>query len=255
MKTPIAYRKTIPFFYEKTAVEYQKDPYERYEPMVVRQLLLHLSDKYWGGYPFQNILDFAATFYPQNTPSNILELGCGIGRWIAELAQQYPQSHCWGIDYSYQMLKTAQDYWINQKTITIDGCHKGFSKPLTLQHHSITNVNFGLAKASELPFDDNSQDLIVSSFLLDRLSSPSKGLEEMYRVLRPQQSLILVSPLNFKEAEHWHSYYPPTKLQSIVKNIGFDIIEWQPTLIVSEPLDIHGNVITWSCIGAVLTKQ
>ena len=253
MKKPILYRKEIPFFHQKTAVEYQKDPYERYDPMVIRQLMLHLCDLQWGNYPFHTILDFARNFYPNNA-SNILELGCSVGRWIAELAEAYPQSTCWGIDYSYQMLKTAHDYWVKGKTITIDGCSKGFSHTIDLQASPQNNLHFGLSKASVLPFDNNSQDLIVSSFLLDRLPDPLAGLQEMYRVLKPKQSLILVTPLNFSNAAHWQQFYPPKQLKTVLLNIGFEIIEWNTTLSVCEPLDIHKNVIHWNCIGAVLQK-
>lgn len=127
MKPPISYRKEIPLFHEKTEAEYRKDPYERYDEMVVKQSVLHLADEAWKTYPMQAVVDFAANHYPTNSDSHILEIGCGVGRWIGTLAQDYPKAHCWGIDYSYQMLKRAREFWIEGKEIWMDLTRKGFS--------------------------------------------------------------------------------------------------------------------------------
>ena len=117
---PVSYRNNIPFFYNKTPSEFRQDDYERYSEMVVRQSALHLADTLWSRYSFQPVLDFAAPFCPTNPMEHVVEIGCGVGRWIAEVARDNPKSHCWGIDYSYQMLKRAQEYWIQNKSITID---------------------------------------------------------------------------------------------------------------------------------------
>lgn len=246
-------RKGIPFFHQKTELEFQQDIYESYDKMVVRQSALHLADPLWGRYPFQPIFDFAEKHYPKTSEINILEIGCGVGRWIATLAKQYPKSACWGIDYSYQMLKRANEYWVKGKEITIDLTDKGLSQQ-SQKGEQLHNLKFGLAKAEKLPFDENSQDIIVNSFLLDRLENPLKALKEMYRVLKPTGKLIAVSPLNFKKTEHWEMYYPPSQLLSILKEIGFDILEWNEDIIVDEPLDGRGNVVRWKCLGFVVEK-
>ena len=48
MKIPIQTRQGIPFFHDKNEKEFQQDPYERYDPMVIRQSALHLADELWG---------------------------------------------------------------------------------------------------------------------------------------------------------------------------------------------------------------
>jgi ubiquinone/menaquinone biosynthesis C-methylase UbiE len=246
-------RKGIPFFHKKTELEFQQDIYERYYEMVVRQSALHTADQLWGRYPFQPIFDFAEKHYPKAPENNILEVGCGVGRWIATLAKHYPKSACWGIDYSYQMLKRANEFWVKGQEISIDLTNKGL-KQITQKGEHLNNLNFGLAKAEKLPFEENSQRIIVSSFLLDRLENPMKSLKEMYRVLKPTGKLIVVSPLNFKKAEHWKMYYPPSQLSSILKEIGFVILDWKEDMIVNEPLDGNGNLLHWRCLGFVLEK-
>ena len=254
MKTPISYRKGIPFFYNKTDIDFQKDVYERYDSMVQRQSALHLADPLWGEYPMQAVLDFAAAYYPDDAKA-ILEVGCGVGRWIATLAQHYPQATCWGIDYSYQMLKRANEFWVHGKDLHLDWSNKGFVEALNIKGHQLSNLNLGLAKTSDLPFSDASQDLLVNSFLLDRLDNPAKGLGEMYRVLRPNGRLILMTPLNFDQAIHWENLYPLRKIYDLFIQIGFTILEWREELIIEEPLDARGNGIAWKCLGVVASKN
>ena len=255
MQTPISHRGNIPFFHKKTEKEFQQDVYERYDEVVVKQSSLHLADEVWGEYPWQPVLDFAAPHYPADSVHDILDIGCGVGRWIGQLAQQYPAANCWGIDYSYQMLKRAHEFWIQGKGILFDLSNKGHAATLNVHGHQLNNLQFGLAKGEELPFDNNSQDLILNSFLLDRLSEPEKGLEEMYRVLKPKGKLILVTPLNFNKAAHWKKCYPPIKLYTLLSQIGFQIQDWQEEIIVQEPLDLHGNVVRWKCLGLVAGKE
>lgn len=253
MKPIVSTRNGVPFFHQKTPLEFQQDIYERYDEMVVRQSALHLADDIWGRYPFQAVFDFAEKRYPKETKGNILEIGCGVGRWIAMLSKRYPQATLWGIDYSYQMLKRANDFWVAGKEIQVDVSNKGLAKQ-NLIGSKLNNLHFGLAKAESLPFDDGSQDLVLSSFLLDRLEHPIQGLEEMYRVLKPNGKVILITPLNFNKKEHWESIYPPAQLLKVIKEIGFEILDWNEQIVVHEPLDVHGNFLTWNCLGFVGEK-
>ncbi len=257
MKPPILHRKGIPFFHEKTEIEYRKDPYERYDEMVVKQSVLHLADRVWGNYPMQAVFDFAENHYSTDSKSksNILEIGCGVGRWIGTLAQRYSNANCWGIDYSYQMLRRASEFWIEGKEILMDLTRRGFAKRLMVQGYQLKNLQLGLAKGENLPFDDSSQNLVLNSFLLDRLENPTKGLQEMHRILKPEGKLVLITPLNFHKTNHWQTYYPPIKLSLILTQIGFDILDWQEEIIIQEPMDFHGNAVTWRCLGFVATKM
>jgi len=246
-------RKGIPFFHQKTELEFQQDIYERYHEMVVRQLALHTADQLWGRYPFQPIFDFAEKHCEEARESTILEIGCGVGRWISTLAKRYPKSTCWGIDYSYQMLKCANEFWVKGQELSIDLRNKGFDQQ-SQKGEKLNNLKFGLAKAEKLPFEDNSQKIVVNSFLLDRLENPIKGLKEMYRVLKPGGKLIVISPLNFKKVDHWKMFYPSSQLSTILKEIGFKVLDWKEDIIVNEPLDVHGNLLRWKCLGFVAEK-
>lgn len=254
MQPVLHYRNDIPFYYDKSAEEFYQDPYERYDPMVIRQSMLHLSDHLLEMYPMQPIKDYIERNWPIQNPINILEIGCGVGRMIGDIASQFPSSNCWGIDYSYQMLKRAKEAWIDSKAVEMDFSKFGFEKEV-VQNIGLSNLQFGLAKCEYLPFDDGSQDLVFSTFLLDRLSDPIQGLKEMKRVLSDEGHIIIVSPLNFKISEQWKQFYPISNLKSELLKLGIEIASWQDDIRVSEPLDIHGNYIEWNCIATVLVNS
>ena len=221
--------------------------------MVIRQTALHLADHLWGQYPLQPVLDFAQPHLPAS-PQNIVELGSSVGRWIGTLAEQYPIATCWGMDFSYQLLKRAKEFWIEKKTIQIDTSKLGFSGIKNLEGVALENLHFGLAKASALPFEDNSQDLVVHSFLLDRVADPLTTLREHYRILSPNGILIFVTPLNFQAAKLWENYYPAIKIYQLLINLGFSILDWKEDLEITEPLDARGNAVVWQTIAVVAQK-
>ena len=116
-------------------------------------------------------------------------------------------------------------------------------------------MNFGLAKAEELPFKNESQDFVFSNFLLDRLKQPLDGLKEMQRVLKPDGKVIIITPLNFLHKDHWKQFYPSIKLSQVIRNMGFEILEWEDEFTMEEPLDLRGNILKWNCLGMVLQKS
>ena len=252
MKDPIRYRQEIPFFYDKSPNEFRLDPYERYDPMVLRQSLIHLSNSLWDNYAWEGIQDYIQDNWPRLISNDILEIGCGVGRLIGDLAQKYPDANCWGIDYSYQMLKRAKETWVDSKIYNLDGSKYGFESSIPIGGKSIKNLSFGLAKCESLPFDDHSQDIIFSSFLLDRLEDPLQGLKEMKRVLRLDGIVIIVTPLNFQISNNWQKFFPLKKLEKEIQDVGFNILDFQKDMIVYEPLDAMENSIHWRCVCMIL---
>ncbi len=254
MKPPIRSRNGISFYHDKSEVEFQKDTYERFDTMVQRQTALHLADEIWGTYPLKSILGEIEKHLSVEVPTNILEVGCSTGRMIATLARKYPTAECWGIDYSYQMLKRAQEYWVDGDAIYLDFRKQGFMKLLELQTEPINNLKFGLAKASELPFADHSQCFLLNSFLIDRLADPELALRELFRVLKVGGKMLMVTPLNFLLQKHWEQYYPPIKIHQLLIDIGYNILDWKDDFTIQEPMDLRGNSVHWNCIQVIATK-
>ena len=109
-------RRQVPFYCEKSESQFRADPYERYREQVVRQSVLHWTLETWL---YQSLWDWMLPYWRPG--DQIAEIGCGVGAWIGKIADLQLKSHCWGIDYSYQMLRQAHDYWIAGKSIEIDG--------------------------------------------------------------------------------------------------------------------------------------
>lgn len=252
MEKAVKLRNGIPFYYNKTQTEFRQDPYERFDPMVIRQSVIHLADQHWGNYSMQPILDYIFHNVENVQLNDVLEIGCGVGRMIGELASNNLATKCWGIDFSYQMLKRAKEVWIDGKSIKVDASTYGYDSELSISSKKIANLKLGLAKCESLPFNDSSQDVVFSSFLFDRLEDPLVGLKEMKRVVRKHGKIIIVSPLNFKSSKNWNTYYPLEKLQKEILKNGFKILDWSENIIVKEPLDVRDNVIYWNNLGIVL---
>ncbi len=222
--------------------------------MVSRQTALHLADDLWMGYPMQPILDFVMKHADLTEARHIFEVGGGVGRIIGTIAENNPQISCWSIDYSYQLLKRSKEYWMEHATIKIDGGTRGMGSRI-VRGRQLSNLQVGLAKAEDLPFDDASQDLLVHSFLLDRLDDPYQGLLEMLRVLKSGAKMIMVSPLNYLKRKHWQDFYPVEKLCRVIEAAGFNIEIIERDMMLVEPLDLHGNVVLWKCLGLVCSKM
>jgi ubiquinone/menaquinone biosynthesis C-methylase UbiE len=96
-----------------------------------------------------------------NKYNNALDDGCGSGRYTIAL-KKIGCSKVTGIDVSGNSIEFAKDKNIYQG-----------------------NVDFKQGSVLDLPFEDESFDLVFSNGVLHHTSNTKKGLEEIFRVLRP----------------------------------------------------------------------
>lgn len=97
---------------------------------------------------------------------DVLDVGCGTGPVITLLHDKYPEKHYVGLDLTPAMIKVAQA--------------KGLS-----------NAEFVVGDAENLPFDDASFDAVLCSNSFHHYPNPEAFLREAHRVLRPGGRLIL----------------------------------------------------------------
>ncbi|MGD8585204.1 MAG: class I SAM-dependent methyltransferase [Chloroflexota bacterium] len=93
------------------------------------------------------------------------DVGCGPGHLVVELAQRAPGLHLTGIDLSDEMLDKA----------TAKARQTGVAQ----------RVAFRQGDASNLPFEDATLDLVLSTLSLHHWGQPVAVLNEFARVLRP----------------------------------------------------------------------
>ena len=112
-----------------------------------------------------------------------LDLCCGTGDIAFALAQRGAETI--GLDFSPQMLEVAAQRHLKSQ---------------------ISNLKFIQGDAQQLPFPENSFDIVTVGYGLRNLTSWERGLDEMFRVAKPGARLIV---LDFGKPANalWRSLY------------------------------------------------
>lgn len=194
---------------------------------------------------------------------NILDVGCGIGGSSLYLCAKLG-ARATGITLSPVQAKRA----------TQRARELGFS----------ARSNFQVADAQEMPFADNSYDLVWSLESGEHMPDKTKFIQECYRVLRPGGKMIVVTwchrptdrlPLNIQEKKHlaeiYRVYHLPyvislPEYEAIARNISLNNIrtaDWSQAvapfwdLVISSafnPQAIFGLLTSgWDTIQAALS--
>ncbi|MBT4513285.1 MAG: methyltransferase domain-containing protein, partial [Chloroflexi bacterium] len=101
----------------------------------------------------------------------VLEAGCGVGGQTVILTRRSPETEFISIDISPESLSQAQ--------VELEG---------------ITNVCFRQANITELPFDDESFDVVIELDVIHHVQDLGTTLAEIYRVLKPGGHFLVFEP-------------------------------------------------------------
>ena len=86
--------------------------------------------------------------------------------------------------------------------------------------NSKSNYRFVCSSVYDLPFPENSFDLVISSEVIEHLKEPNRLLAEAKRVLKSSGKIILTTPYRLTETpgdhNHVKEYYP----EELKKNLG-----------------------------------
>ena len=124
----------------------------------------------------------------------VIDIGSGAGFPLMELAARLGKScKLYGLDPWANANKRAQ-----QK----------------IKNYGLTNVELIEKSAEQIPFDDDSIDLIVSNLGINNFDKPPIVFKECYRVLKPKSTLAITSNLN----GHWKEFYQ--LFYSTLKQLG-----------------------------------
>lgn len=122
--------------------------------------------------------------FPDFTPGQILELGCGIGSSIIPIASYYPEAETHGIDVGASQLRYAH----------ARAAHIGVP------------VHFRLGDALHAPFADGSFDLVFTCVTIHELQpgTITNLLAECFRLLRPGGIVLhLEVPQRYESMDLW----------------------------------------------------
>ena len=101
----------------------------------------------------------------------VLDAGTGPGTLAREIARRLPQLQVYGIDLSEDMIHLAREHAQSER----------------LEER----VHFDVGDVAQLPYPDNSFDLVVSTASLHHWHALEQPLRELFRVLRPGGRLLI----------------------------------------------------------------
>lgn len=177
-----------------------------------------------------------------------LDVGCGIGRTLYDLADLFPASLFIGMDYSYKMLTRASQILFEEKELAVDLSAKGLGTPRLSSRKPVENVILSQGNALDIPFEPGIFDCVTNTFLVDRVSDPKKAIEESVRMLKKGGLFIFSNPLNFNTAKGWETFGKTSLLIEFIQQTGIDIQEWFDGLVFREIKDLRGNYSEWEAL-------
>lgn len=113
-----------------------------------------------------------AGYNEHNVPQNIIDVGCGIGGSTLHLAQKFSS--------------TATG-------ITLSPVQASRARERAVEASLASRVRFEVANALEMPFADQTFDLVWSLESGEHMPDKAKFLQECYRVLKPGGKMILAT--------------------------------------------------------------
>jgi ubiquinone/menaquinone biosynthesis C-methylase UbiE len=100
-----------------------------------------------------------------------VDIGCGPGHLIFDLARQMPELQLTGVDMSDEVLRQAERY--------------------AAEYRFGQRVTFKKGSAQAVPFPDASVDLAVSTLSLHHWHQPAAVFDEVARILRPGGAFLI----------------------------------------------------------------
>ena len=119
-------------------------------------------------------------------PKSVLDVGCGNGERLFQLACRYPKIKFTGLELSNEGIETAKSIQ-KLEQITSVLINASPQKLVDLTAHK--GINFVCASAKKIPFEDNSFDLVYTSLSLEQMELIREyALKEIFRVTNQYSS-------------------------------------------------------------------
>ncbi len=103
--------------------------------------------------------------------SSILDVACGVGFDVIELARRFPRANVYGLDPSQGFLGLARE-----------------------RAQGLANARFVAGDSRRLPFSDSCFDAVRIDRSLQHISAPIEALREMVRVTRKGGRIVVAEP-------------------------------------------------------------
>lgn len=163
----------------------------------------------------QQLIELICEKLPELHGVSILEVGCGKGNEIVQLAKR--GGACLGLDFSESAMA-----WMQTRL-----AKEGLRMPLVR------------GDARKLPFDVASFDLVFSQGVLEHFTNPGEVLQEQRRVMRDGALIVIEVPNKWnlytiykkilmamkRWPPGWETEYSPRELKSLLQQNSFEVLD------------------------------
>jgi len=174
-------------------------------------------------------------------PRSVLEVGCGPGRLIADLASRAPHAQCTAVDAAGAMVELARAILHTPQGIgvVVDPGDFGFA-PATIPTYGRPDVRVQRRRLEDLE-PGGGYDLVVASHLLDRVNSPVAALEALAALTAPGGCLTLTCAFNYERRHQWVVANGADIADRLTRS-GLHVEVLDDDVSYRERLDIRGTV-------------
>ncbi|HET6889462.1 MAG TPA: class I SAM-dependent methyltransferase [Pyrinomonadaceae bacterium] len=137
------------------------------------------------------------------TQAVVADLGCGSGAMLCEVLKDRPNWVGHGLDISEVAIEYARRL----------AKHKGVA----------ARANFKTGCLMDLPFANNSLDLIIASEVVEHLPKPDRVFLELSRVLAPGGLLLVTMPVESHTPAHMHTLNSSEELCQLMEEAGLTV--------------------------------
>jgi ubiquinone/menaquinone biosynthesis C-methylase UbiE len=212
---------------------------------------LHTNFSYethtWGhsinrkSYDFPRLkFDILLKILKPHEPKKILEVGCGAGKFIFSLAEEFPATSFTGIDISNSAISKA-----NQK-------------------NNRSNVHFLIGDAQKMNFDSDSFDAVILLDVLEHVKDPEKVIHDCCRFLKPGGIIHAFIPCEAHSiywlGEKIFGFHTKEKVvghvQRFTRRKANALIETKMTIIdIRYSFHLIGSIMDYALFSALLNKS
>ncbi|RLV60627.1 class I SAM-dependent methyltransferase [Parashewanella curva] len=175
------------------------------------KFIVNSSVRFW----VQNLIEMPTLMsmfaQPPQSPTSVLEIGCGYGNGIEVIKRHLNPEHITAIDFDDEMVTATRKRFLGSNHITIKQ-----------------------ADAAQLPFENEQFDMVFEFAVFHHVPDWQKAVQEVYRVLKPNGYFVvedlyrsaICNPISKRLFEHPQTNrFDHSELVVQLVDSGFKIIE------------------------------
>ena len=221
---PAVDRERYPAYYRRN-FHWQTDGYFSEHSAEVYELGVELLFRGTADVMRRQIIPPITRFLRSESATRLLDVGCGTGRTLHQIARTHPTMQLWGVDLSPAYVRHARK-----------------------QLAELAEVTLAVENAEALPFADGAFDIVTSVYLFHELPRNARRnvVREMHRVLRAGGLLVIEDSAQIAESaeietalrefprefhEPFYADYLGDDLASVLAECGFEVSSVEPHLV------------------------